>query len=86
MNVRFGSEPTFRESGSRPAGLLRELPVWSEADTETQGTAELFRNCFGSSLFGGNLILRNLLEDLARPERFELPTPWFVVASGKFKL
>ena len=49
----------------------------SEADTEIRGTAELFGNRFGSSLFGGSLILPNLLKELARPDGFEPSTTWF---------
>ena len=31
-------------------------------------------------------MLPNLLKELARPDGFEPPTTWFVVAPGKFKL
>ena len=47
----------------------------SEADTEIRGTAELFGNRFGSSLFGGSLILPNLLKELARDVQ-DARVPW----------
>ncbi len=44
-----------------------------------------FGNRFGNFALQESMGRRKSLKTLARPERFELPTTWFVVAYGKFK-